>query len=70
METTTNAVTLIHGWDDSTLGDNLTIAAFQLSGRLTDNDGDGYDNVTYKVKSRCLKLYRAYSAHLVQFVKC
>ena len=26
-----------------------------------DGDGDGYENLTYKVKSRCFKLYSAYS---------
>ena len=28
---------------------------------LSNNDGDGYENVTEKVNSRCLKRYRAYS---------
>ena len=28
------------------------------------NDGDGCENVTQKVKSRCFKLYRAYSMSL------
>ena len=28
-------------------------------GTLGDNDGDGYENVIKKVKSRCFKLYRA-----------
>ena len=28
---------------------------------LSNNNGDGYKNVTQKVKSRCLKLYRAHS---------
>ena len=32
-----------------------------LLGSLGNNDGDGYENVTQKVKSRCFKLYRAYS---------
>ena len=26
---------------------------------LSNNDGQGNENVTYKVNSRCLKLYRA-----------
>ena len=30
-------------------------------GSLSNNDGDGYENVTYKVNSRCLKLYRPFS---------
>ena len=30
-------------------------------GSLSSDDGDGYENVTYKVNSRCFKLYRAYS---------
>ena len=29
-------------------------------GSLSNNDGDGYENVTLKVNSRCFKLYRAY----------
>ena len=29
--------------------------------KISNNDGDGYENVTYKVNSRCLKRYRAYS---------
>ena len=33
-------------------------------GSLSNNDGDGYENVTQKVKSRCFKLYRAYSMSL------
>ena len=28
---------------------------------LSNNDFDGYENVTWKVKSRCFKFYRAYS---------
>ena len=32
-----------------------------IVGSLSNNDGDGYENVTYEVNSRCLKLYRAYS---------
>ena len=28
---------------------------------LSKNDGGGYENVTYKVKKRCFKLYLAYS---------
>ena len=28
---------------------------------LSNNDDDGYENVTLKVNSRCFKLYRAYS---------
>ena len=28
---------------------------------LSNNDGDGYENVTQKVKSRYFKIYRAYS---------
>ena len=36
--------------------------AFQLVGSLSNNDSDGYENITYElVNSRCLKLYRAYS---------
>ena len=27
---------------------------------LSNDDGDGYENVTYKVNSRCVRLYRAY----------
>ena len=34
---------------------------WSISGNLSSNDCDGYENVTYKVKSRCFKLYRAYS---------
>ena len=30
-------------------------------GSFSNNDGDGYENVTQKEKSRCLKLYRDYS---------
>ena len=30
-------------------------------GSLSSDDGDGNENVTYKVNSRCFKLYRAYS---------
>ena len=33
-------------------------------GCLSNNDGDGYENVSQKVKSRCFKLYRAYSMSL------
>ena len=29
-------------------------------GSLSNNDGDGYENVTLKMNSRCFKLYRAY----------
>ena len=32
-----------------------------LIGSLSNNDGDGYENVTEKVNSRRLELYRAYS---------
>ena len=28
---------------------------------LSNNDGDGYENVSQKVCSRCFRLYRAYS---------
>ena len=39
---------------------------------LSNDDGDGYENVTYKVNSRCFELYRAYSisfssSHLAHF---
>ena len=30
-------------------------------GNLSNNDDDDYENVTWKVNSRCFKLYRAYS---------
>ena len=30
-------------------------------GSLSSNDGDGYENITQKVKLLCFKLYRAYS---------
>ena len=39
----------------------LDAVCFLLLGSLSNNEGDGYKNVTFKVKSRCLKLYRAYS---------
>ena len=32
-----------------------------LIGSLRNDDGDGYENVTWKVNLRCFKLYRAYS---------
>ena len=32
-----------------------------LIGSLSKNDGEGFENVTKTVKSRCFKLYRAYS---------
>ena len=32
-----------------------------LIGSLTNNDGDGYENVTWKVNSGCVKLNRTYS---------
>ena len=32
-----------------------------LIGSLSNNDGEGFENVTKTVKSRCFKLYRAYS---------
>ena len=38
-------------------------------GSLSNNNGDGNENVTLKVNSRCFKLYRALF-HLVYFVKC
>ena len=31
---------------------------------LSNDNGDGYENVTYKVNLRCLKLNRAYSISL------
>ena len=31
-----------------------------ILGSLSDNDGDGYENVTWKAKWRCFKFYRAY----------
>ena len=37
------------------------VCFFLLLGTLSYNDSHGYENVTYKVKSRCLKFYRAYS---------
>ena len=30
-----------------------------ILGSVSNNDGQGNENVTYKVNSRCLKLYRA-----------
>ena len=30
-------------------------------GSFSNNEGDGYENFTLKVNSRCFKLYRAYS---------
>ena len=32
-----------------------------IQGSLTNDDGDGYENVTKKENSHCFKLYRAYS---------
>ena len=32
-----------------------------LIGNLSNNDGDGYENVTLKLNLRCFKIYRAYS---------
>ena len=32
-----------------------------LLGSLTKNDRDGFENVNWKVKSRCFKVFRAYS---------
>ena len=40
---------------------DVLVAFSSLIGSLSNNDGDGYENVTYKVKSRCFKLHRAYS---------
>ena len=37
------------------------LAEFRDTAPLSNNDGDGYENVTWKTKSRCFKLYRAYS---------
>ena len=37
-----------------------TVLFVVLVGSLSNDDGDGYENVTGKVNSRCLKLYRAY----------
>ena len=37
----------------------------ELIGSLRNNGGDGYKNVTFKVKSRCFKLYRAYSISFI-----
>ena len=34
---------------------------YDIKGSFRNNDGDGYENVTYKVNSRCLKRNRAYS---------
>ena len=36
-----------------------------ILGSLSNNDGDGYENVTKKVRSRCVKLYRA---HFISFI--
>ena len=37
-----------------------TVLFVVLVGSLSNDDGDGYENVTGKVNSRCFKLYRAY----------
>ena len=39
----------------------IRLSSSSLLRSLNNDDGDGYENVTYKVKSRCFKLYRAYS---------
>ena len=39
--------------------DVLAAVLVLVSWSLSNNDGDGYENVTYKVKLRCLKLDRA-----------
>ena len=39
---------------------DILVAFSSLRGSLSNKDGDGYENVTYKAKSRCFKLYRTY----------
>ena len=38
-----------------------TVNRLAIIGSLSNSDGDGYENVTWTVKSHCFKLYRAYS---------
>ena len=45
-------------------GDSISldqVRVYLLVGSLSNNDGHGYENVPQKVKSCCIKLYRAYS---------
>ena len=53
-----NLRTLIYAHARTSEADTLY---FDLEQKTTNNDGDGNENVTYKVKSRCFKLHRAYS---------
>ena len=49
-------------WPRSTCGPVRRLGFWeQILGSLSKNDGDGYGDVTLKVKSGCFKLYRAYS---------
>ena len=49
----------------------LTCAvAYQTLGRLSKNDADGYENVSWKVCSRCFQLYRAYFILFYMFIRC
>ena len=49
-------------WPRSTCGPVRRLGFWeQILGSLSKNDGDGYEDVTLKVKSGCFKLYRAYS---------
>ena len=38
----------------------LSSPLIALLGSLSNSEGDGYENVTYEVESRCVKLYGAY----------
>ena len=50
----------------------VSVSGDMLETFISNNDDDGYENVTQKVNSRCFKLYRAYSIlfTLSNFGKC
>ena len=43
------------------ISSSITTTIIINIGSLSNNDGDGYENVTQKVKPRCFKLHPAYS---------
>ena len=53
------AVFYLLRWSSSMQPIKVTVTA--LIGSLSNNDGDGCENVTKEVNPRCFKLYRAYS---------
>ena len=65
-QTTFDSYRLFTQFIDSPRYQQWLIGLFLLIlGSLSNNDGDGYENVTKKVRLRCVKLYRA---HFISFI--